>query len=260
MAGRGRRSLIALVVVVLVLAGLLVVADRVAVNVAETKLADQAVIAMRDREITSDRRPGVSIGGFPFLTQVLAGKYQKVTIDVDHPRNRQVTLDHLAIVANQVHAPLDTIRSGQGRVTADSVAGTAKMSWDVVRSLIDTTPLRQIPGLDISRLSVAVQDNKVNLSAPITFAGVHLTLQASGTLTVTKGEVRMQIEDLRAVSPDGGTSSISPAFINQYRDRFNVKVAVPSLPYDLVINKVQTSSAGVLVTATAANVLLAGQA
>jgi hypothetical protein len=259
-ARRGRRWLIGLVVVVLVLAGLLVVADRVAVHVAEGKLADQAVTAMRDREITSDQKPSVSIGGFPFLTQVLAGKYEKVTIDVDHPRNRRVTLDKLTIVANQVHAPLDTIRSGEGQVTADTVAGTATMSWDVVRSLIDTTPLRQVPGLDVSKLNIAVKDNKVNLSAPISFAGIKLTLQAAGTLAVTKGEVHVQIEDLRAVSSNGGTSALSPSFLQQYRDRLNVKVAVPNLPYDLVINKVQSSATGVLVTATAANVILAGKA
>jgi LmeA-like phospholipid-binding len=259
-ARRGRRWLIALVVVVLVVAGLLVVADRVAVNVAENRLADQAVTAMRERDITSADKPGVSIGGFPFLTQVLAGKYQKVTIDVDRPRSGDVTLDHLTVVANQVHAPLDTIRSGQGQVTADTVTGTAKMGWDVVRGLIDTTPLRQVPGLDISKLNIAVKDNKVNMSAPIAFAGISLTLQTAGTLTVSKGEVRVQIEDLRAVSPNGGTSAIAPSFLNQYRDRLNVKIAVPSLPYDLVINKVRTSDAGVVVTATASNVVLAGKA
>jgi LmeA-like phospholipid-binding len=259
-ARRGRRWLIALVVVVIVLAGLFVVADRVAVNVAENRIADQAVTAMRERDITSDRKPSVNIGGFPFLTQVLAGKYQKVTISVDHPRNGTVTLDHLTITANDVHAPLDTIRTGQGQVTADSVAGTATMGWDVVRSLIDTTPLRQVPGLDISKLSVTVKDNKVNMSAPIAFAGISLTLQTSGTLTVDKGEVRLQIEDLRAVSPNGGTSAIAPSFLNQYRDRLNVKIAIPTLPYSLVVNKVQTSNSGVLVTATAANVVLSGQA
>jgi hypothetical protein len=61
------------------------------------------------------------------------------------------------------------------------------------------------------------------------------------------------------VSPNGGTSALSPSFLQQYRDRLNVKVAVPNLPYDLVINKVQSSSTGVLVTATAANVILAGK-
>jgi hypothetical protein len=260
MAHRGRRWTIGLLVFVLVLAGLFVVVDRVAVNVAEKRIADQMVTAMGDSDITSARKPTVTIGGFPFLTQVLAGRYDKVTIDVDHPKSGQVTLEHLVIAASQVRAPLKTITSRQGQVTSDTVRGTATMSWDVARSLIDTTPLRQVPGLDIAKLNVAVKDNKIDLSAPIVLAGLRLTLQAAGTLAVTKGEVRVQIEDLRVTSANGGSTVIPPSAIEQYRDRLNVRVAVPKLPYALVIDKVQTSAAGVLVTATAANVVLAGQA
>ena len=104
MARRGRRSLIGLIVVLVVLAGLFVVADRIAVGIADRRLADQAATQLASRQITSAKKPTASIGGFPFLTQVLAGKYQKVTIDVDHPRTQRTTLDHLTIVANSVHA------------------------------------------------------------------------------------------------------------------------------------------------------------
>ena len=259
MARRGRRSLVVLVVLLVVLAGLFVVADRVAANVAESRISDQAATEMRNRGITSAQEPDVSVGGFPFLTQVLAGTYQKVTISVDQPQSGRVKLQHLTIEANQVHAPLNTLTSGQGQVTADTVTGTAKLGWDVVQSLIDQTPLRQIPGLDASQLKVAVDNNKLTMSAPVSFAGLKLTLVAAGTLTVANGEVRVQIEDLRTES-GGATSSVSKDFINRFRDAFNVKIDVPQMPYKLVINKVQTTSEGITVTATAANVVLAGQA
>jgi hypothetical protein len=247
-------------VVVVVLAGLFIVADRVAVNMAEKRIADQAVTEMRNRDITSDKRPQATIAGFPFLTQVLSGTYQKVTIHADHPHNGQVTLDYLTVVANRVHAPLDTIRSGHGRVTADTVEGTAAIGWDVVRGLVDTTPLRQVPGLDVSQLKITVKNNKVNLAAPVVFAGLNLQLQATGTLAVAKGQVRLQLDDLRAASANGGATAIPPSFINQYRDQLGVKIAVPNLPYSLVVNKVESTPNGVLMTATAADVVIAGQA
>jgi LmeA-like phospholipid-binding len=259
-AGRARRPLIAMAVVIVVLAGLLVVADRVAANVAEGRIADQAATEMRNRNITSAKKPVATVGGFPFLTQVLAGRYQKVSIVVDQPQSGQVKLDQLTVVAQQVHAPLGTLTSGQGKVTADTVRGTATMSWDVVRGLVDTTPLRQVPGLDVSKLKIEVKDNKMTLAAPVAFAGLNLTLEAAGTLAVTKGEVRLQIEDLRATSANGGVGAIPQSVVNQYRDRLNVKVAVPNLPYDLKINKVETTRNGILLTATAENVVLAGQA
>jgi hypothetical protein len=258
-ARRRRRWLITLVVLVVVLAGLFVAADRVAVNVAEERMADQAVAEMGNRDITSASRPKVVISGFPFLTQVLAGKYAKVTIDVDHPKNGEVSLDRLVISANRVHAPLKTVTSRQGQVTSDAVRGTATMSWDAVRSLIDTTQLRQIPNLDISKLAVTVKDNKVNLSAPITILGLSITLQASGTLAVAAGEVRVNIEDVRSVSDNGATTAIPKSLLDQYRRQFNVRIAVPQLPYALAINRVETSAGGVTLTATAANVVLAGQ-
>ncbi|MFL6112662.1 MAG: DUF2993 domain-containing protein [Catenulispora sp.] len=260
MARRGRRSLVAFLVVVVVLIGLLAVADRVAVHVAENRIADQAVTEMSNRNITSPSKPDVSIGGFPFLTQVLAGTYQKVTIDVDHPKNGKVTLDHLAITADQVHAPLKTLTSHQGQVTSDRVQGTATLNWDTVRSLIDTTPLSQLPGLDASKLNVTVKDNKINMSAPVAFLGFRLTLQSAGTLAVAKGEVRVQIEDVKLTTANGGSAAVTPSIMNQYRDKLNVRIAVPQLPYALVVDKVQTSSSGVLVIATANNVVLAGAA
>jgi hypothetical protein len=247
-------------VVVVVLVGLFVVADRVAVNMAEKRIADQATTEMRNRDINSDSKPRAAIAGFPFLTQVLSGTYQKVTINVDHPRNGRVTLDYLTLVANQVHAPLGTITSGHGRVTADTVQGTAAIGWDAVRELVDTSPLRQVPGLDATKLKITVKDNKMNLAAPVAFAGLSLQLEATGRLAVTKGEVHLQLDDLRAASPNGGTTPIPPAFLNQYRDQLGVRIAVPSLPYSLVVNKVETAPTGILITATAADVVLAGQA
>jgi hypothetical protein len=68
-----RKLLFALFVLVVVL----VVVDRVAVAVAERKISDRVASAYG-----LPARPGVRIEGFPFLTQVLAGTYHTVDIDV----------------------------------------------------------------------------------------------------------------------------------------------------------------------------------
>ena len=78
---RGRKLLIGLFVLLLLLAGLLVVADRVAVGVAERMIADRV-----RQEITKQgaqsAEPDVEVGGTPFLTQVLDGRYQRITINL----------------------------------------------------------------------------------------------------------------------------------------------------------------------------------
>nr|WP_277349642.1 DUF2993 domain-containing protein [Planosporangium thailandense] len=240
-----------------------VVADRVAANMAEQRIADQAATEMRNRGITSDGKPTADIAGFPFLTQVMGGTYQKVTITVDHPRNDQGALDKMTLVATNIHAPLDAITSGHGQVKADAVQGTATVGWSAIRDLIDLTPLRQIPGLDVSQLKLGVKNDHVNLTAPISIAGFTLQLQATGTLAVNKGEVRLQLDDVRAADSGGAATlipqSVISSFIGQYRDQLAARIAVPNLPYSLVVNKVATSDTGVLITATAADVVLSGQ-
>ncbi|MFF8774066.1 DUF2993 domain-containing protein [Kitasatospora sp. NPDC015120] len=63
---------------VVVLFGVLVGADRIAVGVAEDEAAEQILKSGR-----MSRKPDVSIEGFPFLTQVVARKLDEVRISSD---------------------------------------------------------------------------------------------------------------------------------------------------------------------------------
>jgi len=67
----------ALLVVVLLLVGLAVVADRVAVGVAETRVGEQLAA-----EGGLAGTPEVDITGFPFLTQAIGGRYDEVRISL----------------------------------------------------------------------------------------------------------------------------------------------------------------------------------
>ena len=64
-----RKLLIALVV----LAVLFVAVDRIALVIAEDEIASRIATAY---SLPAD--PGVSITGFPFLTQVVSGNYQQI--------------------------------------------------------------------------------------------------------------------------------------------------------------------------------------
>ena len=155
-------------------------------------------------------------------------------------------------VATPVRAPLKAITSHQGQVTADVVTGTATMNWDEVRALVD---LAGIPGIDPSQVQLSVVDDQVRLRIPLSFLGQQLTLTAAGTLTVANGKVRFQVSQL---TPEGDNLPNLNGLVNQYKQRLSVTINVPALPYKLTVNKVQTSSQGVVATASADNVVLAG--
>jgi LmeA-like phospholipid-binding len=249
-----RKTAITLIVLVVVLGGLFVVADRVSASAAESTISDQAVKEMNARQITSPDKPHVSVGGFPFLTQVLRGRYDKVTIKVNQPRyQNNVKLEQITLVAAPVRAPLKAITSHQGQVTADTVTGTATMTWDEVRSLLD---LAGIPGIDPSKVQLTVVDNQVRLRIPLSALGQTVTVTAGGTLTVANGQVRFQVSQL---TPEGdNVPSVVTDVINRYKSRLSVTVKVPAMPYKLTVRKVQTSNDGVVATASADNVVLAG--
>jgi LmeA-like phospholipid-binding len=247
-----RKAATVLIVLVVVFGGLFLVADRVGASAAEKTISEQAVKEMNARGITSPDKPHVSVGGFPFLTQVLAGKYHKVTIKVDQPTfKNNVKLDGLTLVATPVRAPLKAITSHQGQVTADVVTGTATMNWDEVRALVD---LAGIPGIDPSQVQLSVVDNQVRLRVPLSFLGQQITITAGGTLTVANGKVKFQVSTL---TPEGDNLPNLNGLVNQYKQRLSVTINVPALPYKLTVNKVQTSSQGVVATASADNVVLA---
>jgi hypothetical protein len=195
----------------------------------------------------------VDVAGVPFLTQVLGGRFERITIEVPQPKTEKVTLDHLTLVATGVRADARAVMSGQGQVVADRVTGTATLSWDAVKKLVE---LAGLPGIDPSAVDVNVVDNKVELKMPITFGNQQVTLRASGTVVVDAGKVQLQLSDL------GTEGAQAPPFvqnlIRQNADRLRATVNVPALPYKLVINKVDTTDKGVVVIASADKVVLGG--
>src|SRR5205807_9976988 len=108
-ASRGRKVTIVLVVLLVATVGLFVAADRLAAYAAERTIATQAKKELAARDITTPSEPTVAVGGFPFLTQVARGKYDKITIHLDRPTSQGVTLDGLDVVATGVNATTSTL-------------------------------------------------------------------------------------------------------------------------------------------------------
>ncbi|HEY5834718.1 DUF2993 domain-containing protein [Streptomyces sp.] len=110
-------------IVVVILGGLFVAADRIAVSVAENKAAERAAATQG-----LDSRPKVSIEGFPFLTQVLWGKLDDVKVSAHDiaagEGGRTLRIDSF-------HADLHGVRlSGDySRAVADSADGLAFVTY-----------------------------------------------------------------------------------------------------------------------------------
>ncbi|MEV0001177.1 DUF2993 domain-containing protein [Micromonospora sp. NPDC050980] len=241
---RGRKVLIGFVVLLLVLGGLLVVADRVAAGVAERAIADQVRQELAKQDARS-AAPEVEVGGFPFLDQVLAGKYEHISIQLtDVQGNVQggaVELPRLDVDARNVTASLDTLRSGRGDVVAESVDGRGTVTYDSLAKLLNR------PGLKLGE-----RDGKLTVTAPVDILGIKLTVNGTADLTVNDGKVALRFNDLTA----DGLPNVAPArtLLSNYAKSISIDVPLPELPFQLNLRKVEPTPDGLVVAGDAENV------
>ncbi|MBY8873042.1 DUF2993 domain-containing protein [Micromonospora sp. PLK6-60] len=242
---RGGKVLGTLVVLLLVVGGLLVVADRVAAGAAERMIARQVSDELAKQDARS-AKPQVEVAGFPFLTQVAAGKYEHISIvlrDVQGSvQGDAVSLPQLDVDARDVRASLDTLRSGRGDVVADSVRGTGTISYDSLAALLDR------PGLKLGE-----QGGRLAVTAPLDILGAKLTVNGTADITVSEqGKVALKFNDLNAEGLPA--LPLAQTMLSNYAKGISVDIPLPELPFQLAVREVKPTPEGLAVTADAKDV------
>jgi hypothetical protein len=227
----------ALLVVLALLAGLAVVADRVGVGIAEDRVAE--VIADRGQLAGP---PEVRIEGFPFLTQAIAGEYQEVRIaltaaDLGRPEGTRADVSLRGVRV----APSDVLSGTVQEVPVDRVDGTATLSYALLAAELGpgTTLTREGDGLRIERT--------------VEVGGVTLPLTAVGTVGLDGGDLVVDVEQASGVGVD------VPGFlVDQASDLLDLRYAVPALPFGLQLTGVTPGDDGVDVAVLATDTVLRG--
>ncbi len=243
----GRRLLITFLVFLILVLGLLVALDRFAAGYAERTIGDRVSEQIAEQKATSEK-PDVTIEGIPFLTQVLDGNYQEIQIKIGNlsgpaGENKTVRVANLDVRANDVSAPLDTIRSGTGDIVAKTVTGTGTIDYPQLAELIGQ------PGLKL-----AEKDGKLVGSAPVQALGQTFDLSGTATIAVKDGVVQVRFADVTAAGLPN--VPIIRALVNSYVQKLSVDLRVPELPLKLAVQKVEPQPGGLRFTAGADNVSL----
>jgi hypothetical protein len=243
----GRRLLITFLVFLLIIGGVLVAADRFGASYAEREIGDRVAQQLTEQKATAEQ-PDVTIKGVPFLTQVLAGKYQEIKIlltDFTGPagNGKNIKMPQLDIRAKDVSAPLDTVRTGNGDIVAGTVTGVGTLSYANLADLIGQE------GLKLSE-----RDGKLVGAAP--FQALGQTFNATGTanLEVKDGVVSVTFADVTAA----GLPNIPlvRTLVDNYVKQLAFDLKVPALPLGLKVQKVEPRADGLFVTTGASNVSL----
>jgi LmeA-like phospholipid-binding len=224
---RGRRWIIALVI----LLGLLVAADRIGVVVTENVLASQI---KKDQNLS--QTPGVSIDGFPFLTQVVSRDFSHVTVDIRGLVASGVPISDIHADLNGVH-----VSSGYNSATVDTLTATAILNYSDLSKAISN----QVENIGTVTVS---EGSGGQLKATYSILGASVSAQVAATL-LPGNTIELKSAGVDAGGLGGLVQAVTPT-------GFDVKIPLGTLPFGIQLKSLVLTSTAADIIATGHNVAL----
>ncbi len=212
-------------------------ADRVAVKLAEGEVASRF-----QSQLGLDSKPHVSLGGFPFLTQVLAGKYRSLDADVDDmPIVGDTDIARVQVHLTNLHVPLKNLVNRQlDSIPVDAGTATGLISYQS----LDAAANAHLRGSGLE-VSFAPSQRGGNLLA--------LTGTYSNGVVKTQitGDVAVDVQGNRLAFRVPGDAFGVPAVIrDQLVPLLETPYRLPAMPFSLQIRRFAPGPDGVSITAS----------
>jgi hypothetical protein len=236
---RSGRALRRLIIFLVVLAILAIAADRAAKWLAEDQLATMAEQEAAQYDVRA-ADTSVDIGGFGFLPQLVKEEFSTVTLTMQQPTISSIPAEDLTVAMSGVHVPRAALTGGNGAaVTVDTTDVQVRLSPSELAKLAARTT-----GVD--DLTMRVVDGK--LHAQLSVRGI----EADATIrpTTKNGRIVLAVDEL--------SDSIPSVVRNAITSLLARGIALPKLPFGASLKQVAVQGSSVVLTATAANLKLAG--
>ncbi|MFJ6217248.1 DUF2993 domain-containing protein [Streptomyces sp. NPDC092296] len=231
-----------LLIALVILAGLFVAVDRIAVGVADSKVAER----IQSHEHLNTK-PHVSIEGFPFLTQVLSKKLDSVRLSADDLEisggGHKATLRSFTAHISGVR-----VNSSFSSATADSAQGTALISYADLTSLLGQGATLSYAG-----------DGKVKITGKVDTPLGKVDGSGTARLAVRKGN-SITVGDVSVSALGGGIDlgSLPGGVGSALGSLLAPSLKLAGLPVGLSLESVQPQADGVSIGFTGHNLNLAG--
>jgi hypothetical protein len=225
-----------LLIVLVVLAALLVAADRIGVVVAQNRLASEL-----QQQLDLDAKPDVSIRGIPFLTQAIRGTYKDIRMqlpDVDAGDVQDLAVDARLQGA---HVSLsDALGGNVDRIPVDQISGTLLIPYD---------QLARASG--ISGLTITREGDSLRLTGSVQVLGRSIKAEAVGRVEVNDGRIAINAEQAKVAG-----IPVPTAVLDEAARLLSFRVQPQNLPLNLRITAVHLTDTGLLVDAVSDDVVL----
>ena len=225
-----------LLIVLVVLAALLVAADRIGVVVAQNRLASEI-----QQQLDLDAKPDVSIRGIPFLTQAIRGTYKDIRMqlpDVDAGDVQDLAVDARLQGA---HVSLsDALGGNVDRIPVDQISGTLLIPYD---------QLARASG--ISGLTITREGDSLRLTGSVQVLGRSIKAEAVGRVEVNDGRIAINAEQAKVAG-----IPVPQPVLDEAARLLSFRVQPQNLPLNLRITAVHLTDTGLLVDAVSDDVVL----
>lgn len=250
------RALRVILILSVLLGGLFVLVDRLALNFAESEVADR----LRTSE-GLDETPDVSIKGFPFLTQLAGGELDDIEVGIkDYEASTggdggtgTVRIDGLKANMKGV-----AISSDFSSATAGTASGTAAITYAELLKTAQTEPTEITSGVTAKVVGLSDGgDGKIKVDVDVdvdaTVYGTELSEQVSvlGKITAEGDTIRVRAESIPSIEGVNLTDS-------QIREITDFEQKIDGLPGGIKLDGARTGKKGVDLTMRGSNVSLAG--
>lgn len=226
----------AFLLVLVVLLAVLVVVDRVGVEYAEDRVAEQL-----QEELGLSAVPTVEIHGFPVLTQAVAGSYSDVRVSLDAADLGELSDLDVDVRLSGLQIPLSDLLSGDVEtIPVAQIAGTVSIPYAEVAAQIGS--------------GVTVRDGPEGVVVSQTLDVLGQEVEVSGT-----GRIRVESSDqigVTVVGLDLAGVEVPDIFIEQLQEQLSFTYTVPPLPFGLRVTGAVPTASGFDVSAVAEDAIL----
>ena len=230
-----------LAIVLALLAGVLVLADRGMAMVSGDKAAEQIRIHEGLKE-----DPDVTFEGFPFVTQAVRGKFQNVSITARDVERGGLTIDRVDVHLEDVKIDLGDALNGKVRaVPVSRGEATLRITYGDLSQFLASKP---------GNIRVVVRNDNVYVVSSFGIPGVGQTeVEGTPKVEVSGRNVRVVVSDVHVV---GGTGGLTAALARTAAARASFSIPLGDLPFGIEAASAKLAPDALLVTASATGFII----
>jgi hypothetical protein len=224
-----------LILLALFLVIVLVAADRVGAIIAAQVLASKI---KTDEGLA--HRPDVTVGGFPFLTQAVRGKYSDVRVTASGVTLNGIDVTTIAVQLHGAHIGLGAALHGNVHtVPVDTADGQVTISYPAVDAYLKSRHLTVSQG----------SGGQVKVTGSVRIAGQTVRASGIGTATVASSVIAVHVHQI-SVAAGTHVSHLSLA------QRINFTLPLNGLPFRIALGSVLGTPNGIVATGIARDLVL----